>query len=201
MADIFSPAITTLEALFTRFSWRRLCILLFISGGTLVALFAFEIYTSSMELSRLQKAATVLHTLRQVDSAHSRHDTSLAAVRQAIGRDLKTALEARRSARDRLANVLASLRKGWVGPFLAGGIVWWVLAVAGIRRLRQRRALRTFALLLTAGVLAGASGVLMATQDLWVSYWILYPVLNILILAFFLYITAPTHLSHDATKG
>lgn len=189
MADFFSPAVTSLEALFTRFTWRRFLTLLLISAGTAGSLIFFEIYTNSMELSRLQKAATVLNTLRQIDSTQYRSDTSLAAVRTAIGQDLRSALDRRRSARQQLATRLAYIRRSGVAPFLAGGLVWWLLALAGVRRLKQRRAFKTFLLLIAIGALTGLVGILLPFQRLWFTYWLVYPVSNVLILILALYFT------------
>jgi|tagenome__1003787_1003787.scaffolds.fasta_scaffold20934279_2 hypothetical protein len=197
MADLLSPAASSLEALFTRFSWRRLAAMLFVLVVTALGFFFFEIYSSNLELSRLNKAATVLNTLRQIDSLQYKSDRTLASVRQTIINDLQSTLAARTNARHSMAATLDRIRSRGVAPFVAAGLIWWVLALAGARRIIGKKpgSARAFIALVVTGLLAGGVGTLFSGSLTPLAFWIVYPGASIVLIVFLLWISSSPSVS------
>ena len=65
---MLEPIVTFFEKLIENFSWRRLVFLMIILGLSIAGLWAFESYTSSFRLSRIERQAALLEKLATLSS-------------------------------------------------------------------------------------------------------------------------------------
>ena len=185
MSGLLGPTIASVEGLFQRFSWRRLIAVISILALTIMAFVIFEIYSGHVELARLERAANVLKTLRDVDSTAFKTDKNLIALRSSIGQQLRVALNNRSDAIETANRITATVQMNGVAPFFAGAIVWWLLALAGIPRLLHRAhgAGAAFRALVMIGVAGGFAALLIPTTIIPVRhwYWLIYPSISLLL--------------------
>jgi hypothetical protein len=185
---MIEQAFKVIERLLFEFSWRRflsfVLVVLFVFGGFA----AFEWYTSYFTISRIQRTATALRSLQEIEKGGLRSQSAEEQTRQQL------LLELRRTLYQRHVAVTAGpieLSLSWTAilKFVFGASPWVLVALSAVRAIRKREQNAWYGfggILLTAGVFGLIGAALPTVGWPWVNLFV-YPVGHfVLIIAAFI---------------
>ena len=175
---MLEPVVTFFDKLIENFSWRRLSFVLILLFLVLVSLGAYESYTSTLRLGKIERQIALLERLAKVGAdAQVRSDTSL--------KDTYTELQVQllRTARPVDGEYVLS---PWGKKVMAAGAAWLVLALLLLlapqpQGQANKRTDTLFGVLVVALPFVALAAALPTFEASWINYY-LYPIGHLVIL-------------------
>ena len=179
MKDLFEA----IGNLLLEFTWRRFIGFALIIILLLVSLLAYEKYTNSLQLGRIERSAAILKQLQEIESKNLK-DPILKKLQADITTELAAASKPLR-VNLQLPQVMDNFRAPeakW--KFLAGGALWWLfslIAAVQIHKKSDNNAPEAFAGMVPTGFICGLIGVIFPTYEEPVLNFLVYPLASFIV--------------------
>jgi hypothetical protein len=138
----------------TEFTWKKFFIFLGLLTALIVGLLAYEGYTSSFRLSRLQKSAELVAKLQEIDLTITNNSQGLQNAYQALVVQANEAIATKPLSLDVLPTTLR-ISMDTVWKFLAGGVLWFILGTFLLIITKDKSRWALFGGMVQVGVLTG----------------------------------------------
>ena len=181
---MIESALATIGKLFEELTWRRFLAIIVFAALALSSVLLYERYTSNFRLSRVQRTAEALKTLREIERLGLESGSDTAELHAALVTELQTTLNAEPLSIRLPSFYQATLKHANVYKFLAGGFWWFLFAVFTFRSaLRGDKDAGSAAIaFIVLGVFFGGIGWLLPTYRWPWFNLVLYPVVHIVLL-------------------